>query len=1010
MKQNNCLSNGKGLFGALRLSLVWLVLAIGGLPSAVAYTLTEFQAGIGACNNEVANVTAIDSDMGTWVTDEVAIMQRLATYIQNNYTLNTTESQKEAAMQLNDGYYMVNRVWNEILYWKSTKTDNGSVNVTTYGATGDGTTNDAAAIRSAIAYAKANNKSEVYFPAGTYYIGGDEVSAAMAFGYDPNPYEPGAASLATTYRAHLILENVKNLTLRGESGTMLLMGASNKGGIMLLNCERVTLKNLQIEYANTLVAQLTITSFPGAANTFDATLEPNFPAPNGVPFTDADYTTCRFLSSTVFANSSRPAKSEIFPSSKSAVTSLGNNVYRFTLTSDLAGAVVNSSWLPIGSHVVQYARNTSGDTSAIVMYRCKGTILDGVTIYQSPSLAVLMQYNDFTLIRNCKVTPRSVDGKRYVTTCADGFYNRWCHFGAYIKNCNLEFLGDDFLNVHGVSIPIYDKANGANGSQLWFKYSGNWRVGERLGIVKTRTGSAGIDEEAYISSVNVENRNNVLCTRVDLDRHLTGISTLNTQYTNTTVYGSDTCDVAVQPEGLSQGLLVRDNTFSHGASRILLGARNAAFRANTIVDTMMHWSFLQLGSEGLSMTQGSEFQLPQNVLVDSNSITSARGKQIFATISMSSGSYSQGGGVASTTKDVRHIQILNNTFIHGDDQDGALYPSVLFSNFEDGKFSGNTLQQGKTQTNKVLVKFDTASGINVADNTFKSLVNTSYYTITTNCSGLGWNNNTVVTDLSVFSNSPAKVIWWEASGATGYAIERKTGVSGTYAQIGTTAANVTTFWDTSVVSATTYYYRVKTIYPTSSQYSVEKSVTTPTFTTMVNDNFNASSSGAVPNGWTMTAPTNTTANVQAFPSATNKSIKLYDNSTTSLCSAEKIFTAVTDWTFASFSFYASANGATFQLRSGTTVAVDLLLKNGNLIYRNATGAETIIMAYTANTWYAVKVVPSVSLKTFDLYVGGALKVKAGALRNTVSNIDRITFGADLALTGTTYLDDVLIQK
>jgi hypothetical protein len=410
------------------------------------------------------------------------------------------------------------------------------------------------------------------------------------------------------------------------------------------------------------------------------------------------------------------------------------------------------------------------------------------------------------------------------------------------------------------------------------------------------------------------------------------------------------------------------------------------------------------------MTQGGEFQLPQNVLVDSNSITSARGKQIFATISTCAGSYSQGGAVASTTKDVRHLQILNNTFIHGDDQDGAFYPSILFSNFEDGKFSGNTLQQGTTQTNKVLVKFDTASGINVADNTFKSLVNTSYYTLTPNCSGLGWNNNTVVTDLSVFSNSPAKVIWWDASGETGYSIERKTGANGTYAQVGATVANVTTFWDTSVTSATTYYYRVKTLYATGSSYSVEKSVTTPTFTTMVNDNFNATTAGAVPSGWTVTAPTNTTANVQGFPSASNKSIKLYDNSTTGLCSAEKIFTASTDWIFASFSFYASTNGSTFQLRSGTSVAVDLFLKNGNLMYRNASGVEQVIMAYSANTWYTVKVVPSVTLKTFDLYVGGVLKVRGAPLRNTVSSIDRVNFGSDSALKNTTYIDDVFIQK
>jgi hypothetical protein len=268
--------------------------------------------------------------------------------------------------------------------------------------------------------------------------------------------------------------------------------------------------------------------------------------------------------------------------------------------------------------------------------------------------------------------------------------------------------------------------------------------------------------------------------------------------------------------------------------------------------------------------------------------------------------------------------------------------------------------------------------------------------------------NTASTLTSVTSSSPAKVVWSDAMNETGYTIERKTGTSGTYAQVGTSAANVTTFWDTSVASATTYIYRVK---PSNGIYSNEKSVTTPTFSTLVNDNFNAITTGAAPTGWTVSAPANTTASVQAFPSASNKSVLLYDNSTSGLCSAQKTFTATSDWLFASFKFYATTNGSAFQLRSGSSVAVDLFLKSGSLVYRNASGTETSIMTYSVNTWYSVKIVPSVSLKTFDLYVGGVLKVKGAAFRTaSVSNINTIYFGSDTAAKSSTYVDDVFIQK
>ena len=48
-----------------------------------------------------------------------------------------------------------------------------------------------------------------------------------------------------------------------------------------------------------------------------------------------------------------------------------------------------------------------------------------------------------------------------------------------------------------------------------------------------------------------------------------------------------------------------------------------------------------------------------------------------------------------------------------------------------------------------------------------------------------------------------------SSSETGFKIERKTGTTGTFAQIATTAANVALYVDATVVSGTTYCYRVR---------------------------------------------------------------------------------------------------------------------------------------------------------------------------------------------------------
>jgi hypothetical protein len=52
--------------------------------------------------------------------------------------------------------------------------------------------------------------------------------------------------------------------------------------------------------------------------------------------------------------------------------------------------------------------------------------------------------------------------------------------------------------------------------------------------------------------------------------------------------------------------------------------------------------------------------------------------------------------------------------------------------------------------------------------------------------------------------------WTDTSAnETGFKVERKTGSGGTYAQIGTTGANVATYSDPTVAAGIAYYYRVR---------------------------------------------------------------------------------------------------------------------------------------------------------------------------------------------------------
>jgi transcriptional regulator CtsR len=86
------------------------------------------------------------------------------------------------------------------------------------------------------------------------------------------------------------------------------------------------------------------------------------------------------------------------------------------------------------------------------------------------------------------------------------------------------------------------------------------------------------------------------------------------------------------------------------------------------------------------------------------------------------------------------------------------------------------------------------------------------------------------------SSSSIRINWTDnANNETQFKIERKTGAGGTYAQIVTVSANVTTYTNTSLSPSTQYYYRVRANNTGGdSAYSAEANATTPASTDVLN--------------------------------------------------------------------------------------------------------------------------------------------------------------------------------
>jgi hypothetical protein len=98
------------------------------------------------------------------------------------------------------------------------------------------------------------------------------------------------------------------------------------------------------------------------------------------------------------------------------------------------------------------------------------------------------------------------------------------------------------------------------------------------------------------------------------------------------------------------------------------------------------------------------------------------------------------------------------------------------------------------------------------------------------------------------------------------------------------------------------------------------------------------------------------------------------------------------------------------LYGGSAVATQIRTNgSGNLIYTDAAG-DHAIQSITANTWYSVKTVVNTTANTYDIYVGGVLKVSGAAFKTAASSIDSFKVTSGTSLTKTLYIDDVKVYQ
>ncbi|MRN56733.1 hypothetical protein [Paenibacillus monticola] len=178
------------------------------------------------------------------------------------------------------------------------------------------------------------------------------------------------------------------------------------------------------------------------------------------------------------------------------------------------------------------------------------------------------------------------------------------------------------------------------------------------------------------------------------------------------------------------------------------------------------------------------------------------------------------------------------------------------------------------------------------------------------------------------------------------------------------------------------------------------------------DNFNLETTGAAPSKWTLAGSSIT---IQNTPSATDKSMRIDDASTTGEVKATNAFAAQSNRVVEEFDIKLDQTNQRVQagyMYSGSTpVAVVYFDSDGKLRYYNGSSSE-VILTYSSNTWYHIKIAADPATNKFDVYVNdmNTQVVSQAVFKSGASGIDSILFGSPDTSTAKFNVDNVALSN
>jgi len=295
----------------------------------------------------------------------------------------------------------------------------GVFNVLTFGAKGDGINDDRTAFDRATAAAAAYGPgAELRIPAGRYRIG-------------------TLANDAPGKSANLIFSKLKDVAVKGEPGTELIM-AGRGHGLMISDCENTVFENLSVDYDPLPFTQGTVEASDSVENTILVRIDPGYRSPLDDAFSGKNIDVLK-LRMSFFDDGKR--RKDIGINWVASVTPAKDGLVAMKLRNRFDSGLTLK-----GLKFAMISRSAGTKGHGVFAVNSRACTLKNVDVYSAYNAAYGIRECDRLVMDGCDLDLKP-GTDRLISSNADGIHAKFNRGGPIIRNCRITHCEDDCVNI-----------------------------------------------------------------------------------------------------------------------------------------------------------------------------------------------------------------------------------------------------------------------------------------------------------------------------------------------------------------------------------------------------------------------------------------------------------------------------------------------------------------------------------------------------------------------------------